>query len=130
VEPVKAEIQSSPQYKRNQTKNRTQPSYSSNYTLLKKVDSLAIGPGWKWEQIKVREDVADEDGMRGEEDLELWYRDPVAIVQDLVGNPAFKDSLAFAPQKVYTDAEGGMRTYDEMWTGDWWWKTQVFAWVS
>ena len=30
-----------------------------------------------------------------------------------------------APEKVYTDPQAKTQCYDEMWTGDWWWKTQV-----
>lgn len=59
------------------------------------------------------------------EELELWRRDPVECVRDLIGNPAFKESMAYEPEHVYTDAMGGTRVYDEMWTGDWWWKMQV-----
>jgi hypothetical protein len=38
------------------------------------------------------------------EKLELWRRNP---------------------ERVYHDKEGKIRVYDEMWTGDWWWDTQV-----
>lgn len=59
------------------------------------------------------------------EKLELWRRDPVECVKELMGNPALKDSIQYAPGKQYTDAEGKNRVYEEMWTGDWWWETQV-----
>src|SRR5438552_3544003 len=97
----------------------------SNYTLLKKVHSLATGPEWNCEQIKVMEDEADEDGVRGEEELELWHRNPITCIQELFGNSTFQDSIAYVLQRVYTNAGGSTRRYDEMWTGDWWWKTQV-----
>jgi Plavaka transposase len=42
-----------------------------------------------------------------------------------MGNPIIKDSLQYAPQKHFTDEEGTNRVFDEMWTGDWWWNTQV-----
>ena len=37
------------------------------------------------------------------EELELWMWDPVACVQELIGNPAFCGSIAYTPEKVYTD---------------------------
>jgi hypothetical protein len=55
------------------TKNRTQPSYSSAYTPLKKVDSLAIGADWKCEVFKVTEDSDGSGREPEEEQLELWY---------------------------------------------------------
>jgi Plavaka transposase len=42
-----------------------------------------------------------------------------------MGNPAFADIMHFAPEKIYTDPEREDRQYDKMWTGDWWWNTQV-----
>ena len=46
-------------------------------------------------------------------------------MKELMGNPIFKDSLEYAPQKHFTDEEGNNRVFDEMWNGDWWWNTQV-----
>lgn len=60
-----------------------------------------------------------------EEELELWRRDPVECVQELIGNPAFLESMSFAPETVYEDEGGKTRVFDEMWTGDWWWEMQV-----
>jgi len=44
---------------------------------------------------------------------------------ELLGNPAFKNHIKCAPERKYKDAEGKIRVFDEMWTADWWWDTQV-----
>jgi hypothetical protein len=115
-------------------KDRTQPSYRSNYKFLKMIDELPTGPEWSCRLIRVHGDVGpvENDGFENppapddeSEELELWMRDPVACIQELIGNPAFERNLAYTPEKVYVDQEGRTRRYDEMWTGDWWWKTQV-----
>ncbi|KAI0683325.1 hypothetical protein BC835DRAFT_1423408 [Cytidiella melzeri] len=62
------------------------------------------------------------EGNRG---LELWRRDPVECIRELIGNPAYKEFLAYAPEHVFTSADGNERIYDETWTGDWWWETQA-----
>ena len=59
------------------------------------------------------------------EQLELWHRDPIECVKGLIGNPAFKDFISYVPERVYLDKEGKVRVFDEMWTGNWWWDTQV-----
>jgi hypothetical protein len=59
------------------------------------------------------------------EEHELWIRDPIECVRELIGNPAFREYMAYAPEKAYADKNGGNQRYDEMWTGDWWWETQV-----
>ena len=59
------------------------------------------------------------------ENLELWRRNPIDCIWDLIGNPAFHKHVAYGPEHIYADDKGGSRIFDEMWTGDWWWKTQV-----
>ena len=59
------------------------------------------------------------------EKLELWRRNPIEVVKELMGNEALRDALQYAPERAYTDREGTNRVYDEMWTADWWWDTQV-----
>lgn len=108
-----------------QTKSRTQPSYTSNHTFLKKVDALSPGPGWTCEAVHMTGDHIGPANIPIVEELELWRRDPVECVQELIGNPAFLGSMSFAPEQVYEDAGGQTRVFDEMWTGDWWWEMQV-----
>ncbi|KAF8546324.1 hypothetical protein OG21DRAFT_1479689 [Imleria badia] len=101
------------------TREWTQPSYQSKYTFMKLIDQLPTGPEWKCKLVQVR--ATNDDSI---EELELWLRDLVACVRELIGNPAFHGEIAYTPEKVYTDCHGTTRRYDEMWTGDWWWETQ------
>lgn len=89
------------------------------------VDKLQTGPGWYCEIVDLAGDQVGEDGRTLLEDLELWRRDPVECVNELMGNPAFKNYISYVPEHVYADDVGQDRIYDEMWTADWWWKTQV-----
>ncbi|KAG1866944.1 hypothetical protein C8R48DRAFT_599934 [Suillus tomentosus] len=106
------------------TKNRTQPSFTSNYTFQKKLDKLPTGPGWTCEIVTSTGDRVGGDRKPLTEQHELWRRDPVECVRDLIGNPAFKDYLSYVPEQVFADPQGKTRVYDEMWTGDWWWNMQ------
>ncbi|KIK11688.1 hypothetical protein PISMIDRAFT_122289, partial [Pisolithus microcarpus 441] len=99
-------------------------SFESARSFLKRVDKLRTGPAWSCEMIDVCGDVVSEDGTLKHEQLELWRRDPIECVQDLMGNPAFRDAMSYVPQRAYTDANGENRIYDEMWTGNWWWDVQ------
>lgn len=92
---------------------------------MKGIDSLPTGPEWKRVIISVLGDEIDRDGKLVEEELELWMRDPVECIRELMQNPTFKDSMEYVPERIYKDAEGKVRVYEEMWTGDWWWKIQV-----
>jgi hypothetical protein len=54
--------------------------------------------------------------------LPFWHRDPTQCIRWLMRHAPFKDDLSYAPRLVY--GSGG-RLYNEMATGDWWWKEQV-----
>lgn len=75
--------------------------------------------------IAVAGDQVDTNGDMLSVELELWRRDPVDCVWELMGNPTFREKMAYTPEHAYEDREGTARIYDEMWTGDWWWETQV-----
>lgn len=59
------------------------------------------------------------------EHVELWRRDPVDCIRELMSNPAFDGHVSYVPEQVYQDPQGHNRVYDEMWTGDHWWNLQV-----
>ena len=86
---------------------------------------MPTGPEWQCEVITAQGDVMDENGTCLEEYLELWFRDPVECVRELLFNPAFVEFVSYAPERVYSDSEGKERIYDEMWSADWWWEMQV-----
>jgi len=100
-------------------KNRTQPSYRSKYTFLQLVDKLPTGPEWTCRLVHVHGDLGPLDennvAMEGEiKELEFWMCDQVACIRELMGNLAFDGSMAYATEKVYTDAEGQTRRYNKM----------------
>ncbi|KAF9562392.1 hypothetical protein CPC08DRAFT_797291, partial [Agrocybe pediades] len=65
-------------------KERCNLSFHNNYSFLKKVDALPTGPGWTCEIVTVVGDRVGEDGCLLQEELELWMRDPIEIVKDLI----------------------------------------------
>ncbi|KAH9846641.1 hypothetical protein C2E23DRAFT_743604, partial [Lenzites betulinus] len=108
------------------TRERTKPSFESNYMFYKKIDALPTGEAsWKVELLEAVGDVVGEDGSLKKETVEVWSRNPVDCVRELMGNPAFRDSIRYAPERQYTDAEGKNRIYGNMGTANWWWDIQA-----
>lgn len=101
------------------------PSFHNKRTFLQKIDALPHGPEWICEQWELVGDKKDEDGNACTEEIELWRRDPVACVAELLGNPVFRDFVRFAPEQLFADEDGEDRMIDESWTADWWWDVQV-----
>lgn len=61
---------------------------------------------------------------------EVYFRDVIACLRALFGNPDFAPILVFAPEKHYTDELRTTRLYHDMHSGRWWWSTQVRSYDS
>ncbi|KAI0055041.1 hypothetical protein BV25DRAFT_1816184 [Artomyces pyxidatus] len=58
------------------------------------------------------------------ESFEFHYRDPLACIRALYGDPDFTPHMVYAPERHYVDADRTVRVYNEMHTGKWWWRVQ------
>ncbi|KAH9909444.1 uncharacterized protein BXZ73DRAFT_59483 [Epithele typhae] len=104
---------------------KTQLSFKNKYELLKKMEQLPRSAAeWICNEWEVIGDVPDEMGQMKTEDIELWRRDPVECIRELIGNPVFCEFLKYAPERLLTRMENGEIVIDEMWTADWWWEMQ------
>ena len=90
-----------------------------------KIDSLPRGPGWQCEMWEAKGDEVDEQGRYRVKRFELWKRDPVECIKDLMANPLFSEHMRYAPERLYEDDTGEKPIFSEMWTGEWWEKIQV-----
>ena len=72
----------------------------------------------------------EEEQEEVEEEVEIFFRDPVQLVEELIGNPDFNhpDIMAYEPVELYSGPteEEMAREYTEASTGEWWNKLQVF----
>ncbi|KAG1872983.1 hypothetical protein DFJ58DRAFT_836804 [Suillus subalutaceus] len=62
-----------------------------------KVNKLPHGAAWSCKKVNVQGNKTDEKGQMLHENIELWMRDPVECVKDLLGNPLFRDHMVYAP---------------------------------
>ncbi|KAJ6527883.1 hypothetical protein DFH09DRAFT_935537 [Mycena vulgaris] len=103
------------------------PSFHNNRAFLKHIDALPDGPGWFCHPFELTGDELDADEKPKKEIVEMWYRDPLECVKELLGNPAFTKQ-GYVPRRIFKNQdeneEGVNREYSEMWTADWWWKIQ------
>ncbi|KAJ7833857.1 hypothetical protein B0H14DRAFT_3871531 [Mycena olivaceomarginata] len=101
-------------------------SFHNNRAFLKQVDQRPTGPDWMCKMVTAAGNRLDENDELMSEDLELWMRNPVECIKELISNPAFREHMAYAPEHVYGAKDGReeSRIFDEMWTAEWWWKLQ------
>ncbi|KAG1872445.1 hypothetical protein DFJ58DRAFT_903859 [Suillus subalutaceus] len=106
------------------TENRSKLPFHNNRSFLQTVDELPHGPAWSCKKVTVCGNRENENGKLLEEEVELWCRDPVECVKELIGNPSFKADMAYTAARAYSDPTGEHRVIDEMWTADWWGEKQ------
>jgi hypothetical protein len=99
-------------------------SYKNKSQFWRKLDALPRGPEWTVDFLTTHGDILDENGKPITEVLELWRKNAVECIRELIGNPSFQDNH-YAPMRIYEDAEGRVRVYSEMCSGDLWWELQV-----
>ncbi|KAJ6464432.1 hypothetical protein C8R45DRAFT_840248 [Mycena sanguinolenta] len=109
--------------------DRAKPSFSGKNEFFDKIDSLPGGVKWQCKVLDVKGDLPDlEEDPTGatmrREQVELWWRDPVECVKELLGNPVFRDVMRYAPEKLYADEGETIEIVNEMWTASWWWEIQ------
>ena len=98
---------------------------SSNYKFVQKIDELPNPLKWIYDRVTVTGDKIGEDGKVLTQIVDLWKRDPVDVIRELLSRPAFRELLVFAPERRFLDRERQSRVIDEMWTAEWWWDIQV-----
>ncbi|QRW11994.1 Zn-finger protein [Ceratobasidium sp. AG-Ba] len=85
--------------------------------LLQDIDALPKGPKW------VKDTVTVGEGQYKRRHT-VRFRSVLEAVRHLIGARRFKDSMRYAPERHWTSQHKTCRLYDEMWSGDWWWRTQ------
>lgn len=90
-------------------------SYSNTRELNNIIDKKLPGrPPFKCREVVV-------DGQA----FDVYFRDVIACVHGLFGDPEFSQHLKTAPERHYLDPDKTIRRFGEMHTANWWWSTQV-----
>ena len=94
-------------------------SFQTGAALCDRLSQLPNpGPGW------MAKELIPNNGTPSDPVI-LFYRDPVDIVKMFLSSPSFSEHLDFAPSCMWEDENMESRLYNEISTGDWWWRTQV-----
>ncbi|KAF7318519.1 hypothetical protein HMN09_00361800 [Mycena chlorophos] len=73
-----------------------QPSFHNNRAFLQRVDMLPRGPKWHCRPFELTGDELDADGQPKKQLVELWYRDILDCIRELLSDPTLPDQ-AYEP---------------------------------
>lgn len=63
--------------------------------------------------------------MSGNCVFDLYWRDPLELVADLLADPSYADHMTWVPTHHYAGGREGSRLYNELPSGDWMYETQA-----
>ena len=98
-------------------------SFSSHNELMSKIHDIPYGiPDdiWKISEIEVEQETI---GLPPST-YQIRYRNIKSVLEFLMGHRPFEHHLSYAPVRQFCGIDGDNRIYDEMHTGNWWWRTQ------
>ena len=99
------------------------PPFIDHKDLYQTIDSIKHGDvAWKSFSVSYcGEDKDDIPWMKAE--YEVWYRDPLTILENQLANPDFDQKFHTAPYRKYN--ENGERVWSDLLSGNWAWKQAV-----
>ncbi|QRV76908.1 Zn-finger protein [Ceratobasidium sp. AG-Ba] len=98
-------------------KGKGKAIWRNDRELLQDIDSLPRGPKWKRDKVTVGEGIYKRHHT-------VHFRDVLAVIRHLISARRFKDCMRYAPERHWMSQDKKCRLYDEMWTGNWWWRMQ------
>ncbi|KAJ3859983.1 hypothetical protein EV359DRAFT_75404 [Lentinula novae-zelandiae] len=111
----------------NKIRNNVKPNFKDKRAFFRTIDLLPTGPSFSCTPMEVMGNLKDTNGENRTEVLELWHRDILECISELMGNPAFNEKQEYAPRREFREMKNGIpcnRQYSEMWTANWWWNVQ------
>ncbi|KAG8699999.1 hypothetical protein FRC09_006244 [Ceratobasidium sp. 395] len=100
-------------------KGKGRVPWANDGQMLTDIDNLPHGPDWFFQDLVIGEGPYERVHT-------LYFRRIVDVIRDLMGNPAFRRVMRYAPERHWTSRSKKSRVYGEMWTGEWWWLRQLF----
>ncbi|KAF9487940.1 hypothetical protein BDN71DRAFT_1485194 [Pleurotus eryngii] len=98
------------------------PPFANHDDLYATIDSVKHGDT-SWKSFSVlyngKVDLTTNPACWMTETYEVWYRDPLAIMEKQLANPDFRYEIDYAPKLVHAN---GTRQYTDLMSGNWAWR--------
>ncbi len=102
------------------------PSISDHKELYRLIDSIRQGDiPWDSFSVQYNSALLDPNTPRPpwmDQAYEIWFRNPLHMLETQIRNPDFKDEMDYAPKQVFYK---GKRRYHNLMSGNWAWEQAV-----
>jgi hypothetical protein len=103
------------------------PPFANSQSLYDTIDSIPFGD-IPWEGFKVKYDgeIPNNAPSWMTSEYDVWYRNPLDVMEAQLGNPEFASCIDYAPKEV-KNAGNGQRQYIDLMSGEWAWEQAVIV---
>jgi hypothetical protein len=113
-------------------KHGDSPPFSDHNDLYETIDASPLGDV-PWQSFTVNYTGERPEGGRippwMETEYEVWFRDPLTVVRNLLANPDFNGQFDYTPMREFTNTASGMpsdnRRFQNFFSGNWVWTQAV-----
>jgi hypothetical protein len=105
------------------------PPFANARDLYNTIDATEVGDiPWNGFTITYDGEVPDNPPNWMSTLYEVWYRDPLLVMESQIGNRDFANEMDFAPKRVFSQTR--TRQFCDLMSGDWAWEqaVQLFFW--
>jgi len=102
------------------------PPFADHQELYNVIDSIPHGDiPWKCFTVSYSGEIPQDGAVPAwkHSPYEVWYRDPLLVMEQQIGNPMFAGQIDFAPKRVFD--KDRKRIYTDLMSGEWAWKQAV-----
>ncbi|KZT54933.1 hypothetical protein CALCODRAFT_423663, partial [Calocera cornea HHB12733] len=78
-------------------RNREGATFHNSRSLFQLVDSLPQPPSWICKRYSIESSIPESPPQQ----VEMFHRDPIEVVRELLGNPLFANDMKYTPRRVY-----------------------------
>jgi len=111
------------------------PPFADHRDLYSTIDHTPVGDvAWESFSLKYNHDADSHSNHGVESDhapwmdaaYTVWYRDPHAVVHNMLGNPDFKNEMDYVPYREWKgEGDDAKRRWCNLMSGDWAWDRAV-----
>ncbi|KAF8815131.1 hypothetical protein BYT27DRAFT_7080784, partial [Phlegmacium glaucopus] len=97
------------------------PPYAHARDLYSTIDSIPLGDTpWEGFRVTYDGDVAESSPSWMTKEYEVWYRNPLDVMEAHIGNPDFAHEIDYSPKQVM--GKNQKRQYTDLMSGQWAWE--------
>jgi hypothetical protein len=102
----------------------TPPPFVHHREMYSAVDAIPLGDiPWQSFSVQYNGEIPEDCPAWMTAEYDVWYRDPLLVLEQQIANPDFAGEFDFAPKQIFDI--NNKRQYTDLMSGNWCWEQAV-----